>query len=98
MGILINPVNTVFDRAILFLSSLLDDAGLSEAGSGVTAAFASGAMSAAGITDGVHAAVRRWNGGINNRFGNIDSPVNPVTKHRTARAIILCATWFCVWI
>jgi hypothetical protein len=85
--ILISPVNMIFDCAGMFLSSLSDGGVLSAAGSGVTIAFASGALSTAGVTDGVRAAVRRWHGGIDDRFGNIDNLVNLVTEHRTKWAI-----------
>jgi hypothetical protein len=54
--ILISSVNTVFDHADMFLSSLSDGGFLTAAGGGVTLAFALGAVVQGNITEGENAA------------------------------------------
>jgi hypothetical protein len=83
--ILILMVNPIFDQVCMFLSSLSDIAVLSAAGSGITLAFAAGAL--ASLPEGVLAAVRRWHGTIDDQFGNIDNLVNLIIEHQPAWVI-----------
>ncbi|MDR1155668.1 MAG: hypothetical protein LBL04_13260, partial [Bacteroidales bacterium] len=86
VGILINGVNPVFELSGSFLSSLLDGGLLPAVGSGVTMAFAAGAVPGGGsssITAGILASVHRWHGGIDDQFGNIDNAVILLTEHQT---------------
>jgi hypothetical protein len=86
VGILINGVNPVLDLSGPFFSSLLDGEWLPAVGSGVTMAFAAAAVPAggsSGITDGILASVRRWHGGIDDQFGNIDNAVTLLTDNQT---------------
>ncbi|MDR1181441.1 MAG: hypothetical protein LBL13_05650 [Bacteroidales bacterium] len=82
MEILISSVNMIFDHVNMFLSSFSDGGFLSVAGSGVTLAFALGAVAHGNITEGVLAGVRRWHGSIDDQFSSIDNLVNLVTEHQ----------------
>jgi hypothetical protein len=81
--ILINGFNPIFDLLGMIFSSLSEGGWLWTAGSGVTMAFAAGAVPAggSGITDGMLAAARRWHGSIDEQFGNIDNLVNLLTEN-----------------
>jgi hypothetical protein len=87
--ILINGVNPVFELSEQFLSSFLNGGALPLAGSGATIAFAAGAVpagggSSSGLTEGILASVRKWHGGIDDQFGNIDNAVILLTDNQTA--------------
>jgi hypothetical protein len=82
ISILIQTVNLIFDYANMFVGALSDAAVLSAAGSGVTLAFAAGAL--AYIPEGVRAISRRWHGSINEQFSNLDNLVNHVMAHQEA--------------
>jgi hypothetical protein len=69
--ITIQLVNTIFDHASMFLSSLSDGGFLSAAGSVVTVALALGAVVYGPVTEGVLASIRRWHGSIDEQFNNI---------------------------
>jgi hypothetical protein len=84
--IVISSINMIFDQASMFLSSL-SDGGLLASGSGVTVAFALGAVVYGSITEGVLASIRRWHGSIDEQFSNIDNLVNVVTAHQLAWAM-----------
>jgi hypothetical protein len=66
----------------MFLSSLSGGEVVSAAGSGVTLAFALGAVPS--VSEGVLASVRRWHGGIDDQFSSIDNFVSLVTSHQPA--------------
>jgi hypothetical protein len=83
--ILITLVISIFDHVSMFLSSLSDIAALSAAGSGITLAFAAGAL--ASLPESVLAAVRRWHGTIDDQFDNIDNLVNLIMAHQPAWVI-----------
>ena len=83
-AITIGLVNMIFDHISMFLSSLSDRGLLLAAGSGVTLAFALGAVAFGNITEGVLAAIRRWHGSIDDQFSNIDNLVSLITAHQPA--------------
>ncbi|MDR0605290.1 MAG: hypothetical protein LBG80_13390, partial [Bacteroidales bacterium] len=64
--------------SFLFLSALLSGSFLPDDGSGVTFAFA---LAAGVIAEGVLAATRRWHGGIDDQFSNIDNMVGILQAH-----------------
>jgi hypothetical protein len=82
--ITIQLVNMIFDHANMFLSSLSDGGFLSAADSGVTVAFALGAVVYGSVTEGVLASIRRWHGSIDEQFSNINNLVTVVTSHQPA--------------
>jgi hypothetical protein len=75
-------VNMIFDHVSMFLSSLSDGGLLLVSGSGVTVAFALGAVVYGSITEGVLASIRRWHGSIDEQFSNINNLVVTVTAHQ----------------
>ena len=80
-------VNTIFDHANLFLSSLSEAIFQPESGSGVALAFALGVVAYSSIPEGVLANIRKWHGSIDQQFGNIDNLVSLVTEHQPAWAM-----------
>jgi hypothetical protein len=82
MGILINLVSMTFDYAGMFLSFLSDEGIRLAVDGGVMCAFALGAVTTGNITKGVRAGVRRWNGSISNRQGNIYNLVKVIQEHQ----------------
>ena len=68
----------IFDQIVPFLSGFLAGGFLPDAGSGVTFAFA---LAAGVIAEGVLAATRRWHGGIDDQFSNIDNMVGILQAH-----------------
>jgi hypothetical protein len=84
VAITICLVNTIFDHANMFLSSLSDGGLVLASGSGLTVAFALGAVVYGTIAEGVLAAIRRWHGSIDEQFSNINNLVSVVTTHQPA--------------
>jgi hypothetical protein len=85
--ILVNGVNPVIEFSNSFLSTIPEGGWLSIVGSGVTMAFSVVAVPGGGsssITDAILASVRRWHGGIDDQFGNVDNAVILLTEHQTA--------------
>ncbi|MDR1454258.1 MAG: hypothetical protein LBJ01_01280 [Tannerella sp.] len=90
MEFLILAAGTISDVANLFLSLLSDVGILPAVGSGITFAFALGSSGSRGrgkIPDGVRAVIRRWHGGIDDRFANIDNLVGLIESHQPAWSI-----------
>jgi hypothetical protein len=81
VAITICLVNTIFDHANMFLSSLSDGGLLLVSGSGVTVALI-GTVVYGTITEGVLASIRRWHGSIDEQFSNINNLVSVVTAHQ----------------
>jgi hypothetical protein len=78
-AMMIVPVGAVIDQVSMFLSSLPGlDVALG-AGSGVTLSFA---LAASAIPESVFATVRRWHGGIDDQFSNIDNLVTLIVSHQ----------------
>jgi hypothetical protein len=82
--ITIQLVNMLFDHVSMFLSSLSDGGLLLASGSGLTVAFALGAVVYGTIAEGVLAAIRRWHGSIDEQFSNINNLVTVVTERQVA--------------
>ncbi|MDR1116451.1 MAG: hypothetical protein LBL33_09990 [Tannerella sp.] len=78
--ILINSVNMIFDCADVLLSSLSDGGLLWAAGSGVTLAFALGAVVQSNISEGILAGARRWHGNIDDQFSSIGNLVDLIQE------------------
>jgi hypothetical protein len=75
-------VNTIFDHANLFLTSLSEAIFQTETGSGVAFALAFGVVALGVIPEGVLANIRKWHGSIDEQFGNIDNLVNLIVEHQ----------------
>jgi hypothetical protein len=73
---LISLAGTIFDCADMFLSSFSDGGIVWATGSGVTLAFALGAVLQGNIPDGVLAGIRRWHGSIDDQFDNLKKLVD----------------------
>jgi hypothetical protein len=71
-------VNPIFDLVNMFLTSLSDAAVWLTAGSGLTVAFALGAVGYV-LPDGVRTLARQWHGTIDEQFSNINNLVNRIT-------------------
>jgi hypothetical protein len=80
--ILILLVNTIFDHANQFLTSLSEAIFMPEAGNGVVFALAFGAVAYGAISEGALVGIRRWHGSIDEQFANIDNLVNLVNEHQ----------------
>jgi hypothetical protein len=83
--ILITLVISVFDHVSMFISTLSDASVWSATGSGITFAFAAGAL--ASLPEGILVVVRRWHGAIEDQFSNIDNFVNLIMEHQPAWVI-----------
>lgn len=77
------PVNSVFDCVNPLLSCLPEVFSFSAAAGSLV--IAAGTVARKNISEGMRASIRRWRGGINDRFNNIDTLVNTVRKNQ--------ATW-----
>jgi hypothetical protein len=80
--ILILSVNTIFDHANQFLTSLSEAIFMPDAGTGVVFALAFGALAYGTISEGTLVGIRRWHGSIDEQFTNIDNLVNLVIEHQ----------------
>jgi hypothetical protein len=80
-------VNTVFDHANMFLSSLSGGEFLTQAGSSLTVAMAAGAVTYGNLTDGILYSVRRWHGGIDEQFAAINNLLDIVNEHQPTWAM-----------
>lgn len=75
-------VSTIIDQTGMFLGSLSGAGVMAAAGSGMTLAFALGAVPS--VSEGVLASARRWHGSIDDQFSNIDNFVSLVVSHQPA--------------
>jgi hypothetical protein len=79
--VVIALVSLFFDHVIQFFASFSDGGLLLTAGSGLTLAFALGAVAHGAITEGVLAGARRWHGSIDDQFAAIDNLVSIINPN-----------------
>jgi hypothetical protein len=85
--ITVSLVSMIFDHASMFLSGLATGEVFNLPGSGLTVAFALGAIAHSNISDGVLAGIRRWHGGIDDQYAAIDNLVSLIETHQPQWAI-----------
>jgi hypothetical protein len=76
----IQTVNPIFDQVTMFCNALWEAAAWPATGSGMTLAFALGAVGYV-LPEGLRTLSRQWHGSIDEQFGNINNVVTRLAAH-----------------
>jgi hypothetical protein len=80
LTIFIQMVNPIFDQVTMFCNTLSDALTWPATGSGMTFAFALGAVGYV-LPEGIRSLARQWHGSIDEQFGNINNLVTRLAAH-----------------